>query len=185
MASTFKSNDTAISEILKSIDNGASQLPDFQRGWVWDDDRICALIASITNSYPVGALMFLEYGGETVRFKYRTFTGNTVSKSEPDILVLDGQQRLTSIYNAMFCRTSVPTQTAKKEKIERYYNLDICKCLSSTTDREEAIISVPADKVVRENFGRDIKLDLSTKEKEFEMHHFPLNIVYDHIAAQM
>ncbi|MDR3265114.1 MAG: DUF262 domain-containing protein [Synergistaceae bacterium] len=66
MGSTFKSNDTAISDILKGIDQGVNQLPDFQRGWVWDDDRICALIASISNSYPVGALMFLEYGGDTV-----------------------------------------------------------------------------------------------------------------------
>jgi uncharacterized protein with ParB-like and HNH nuclease domain len=47
MASTFKSNDTAIADILKDIANGANQLPDFQRGWVWDDDRIRALIASI------------------------------------------------------------------------------------------------------------------------------------------
>jgi len=37
MANTFKSNDTPIAEILKSIDSGANQLPDFQRGWVWDD----------------------------------------------------------------------------------------------------------------------------------------------------
>ncbi len=62
MGSTFKSNDTEMSEILKGIELGANQLPDFQRGWVWDDERICALIASISNSYPVGALMFLEYG---------------------------------------------------------------------------------------------------------------------------
>lgn len=184
MPSTFKSNDTAISEILKSIDSGANQLPDFQRGWVWDDDRIRALIASITNSYPVGALMFLEYGSELVRFKYRTFTGST-AKTNPDILVLDGQQRLTSIYNAMFSKTPVPTQTSKKEKIERYYYLDIVKCLSSATDREEAILSISSDRVVREDFARKIKLDLSTSEKEFENHYFPLNIVYDHIAAQM
>ena len=188
MASTFKSNDTAIAEILKSIDKGSNQLPDFQRGWVWDDERIRALIASITNSYPVGALMFLEYGGDSVRFKYRTFTGapDEAKMTNPEILVLDGQQRLTSIYNAMFCRKPVPTQTAKKEKIERFYYLDIPLCLSSSTDREEAIVSMPADRVRRKDFfAREIDLDLSVKEKEFENHHFPLNIVYDPIAAQM
>jgi len=185
MASTFKSHDTAISEILKDIDSGTNQLPDFQRGWVWDDERICALIASITNSYPVGALMFLEYGGDSVRFKHRTFTGNTAKASSPEILVLDGQQRLTSIYNAMFCRTPVPTQTGKKEKIERFYYLNIRLSLSTNNDREDAVVSMPTDKIRRKDyFAREIDLDLSTKEKEFEHHHFPLNIVYDTMAAQ-
>jgi hypothetical protein len=35
MGSTFKSNDTAISDILKDIDQSVNQLPDFQCGWVW------------------------------------------------------------------------------------------------------------------------------------------------------
>lgn len=184
MASTFKSNDTPISDILKDIDLGVNQLPDFQRGWVWDDDRIRALIASISNSYPVGALMFLGYGGDTVRFKYRPFTGSTAN-CEPEILVLDGQQRLTSIYGAMFCRNAVPTKTDKNKEISRFYYLDIEKCLSSTIDRIDAIISIPEDRTIRQNFGRDIILDLSTKDKEFENHMFPLNIVYDSIASTM
>lgn len=43
MAATFKSNDTSIADILRQIDSGSVQLPDFQRGWVWDDHRIKAL----------------------------------------------------------------------------------------------------------------------------------------------
>ena len=58
MPSSFHSNDVSISDILTSISKGDVQLPDFQRGWVWDDYRIKALIASISNSYPVGAVMF-------------------------------------------------------------------------------------------------------------------------------
>ncbi|MEH6938775.1 hypothetical protein V7056_13080 [Bacillus sp. JJ664] len=38
MGSTFKSNDTPVSEILRFIEKGIIQLPDFQRGWVWDDN---------------------------------------------------------------------------------------------------------------------------------------------------
>ena len=56
----FKTNDISIKEILEKINSGVAQLPDFQRGWVWDDYRIKSLIASISNSYPVGALMFLN-----------------------------------------------------------------------------------------------------------------------------
>lgn len=93
----FKSNDTTLSSILEKINLGKIQLPDFQRGWVWDDNRIKALIASIAKTYPVGAVMFLDYGSENIRFKYRPFTGLNIT-TKPSILVLDGQQRLTSAY---------------------------------------------------------------------------------------
>lgn len=183
MASSFKSNDFLIVDILKDINNGAVQLPDFQRGWVWDDYRIRSLIASISNSYPVGALMFLEYGGESVRFKYRPFNG-LQNQEKPDILVLDGQQRLTSIFSSMFFKKSVDTKIEKSNKeIKRYYYLDIEKCLDSSVDRVDAIISVPENKMIRSNFGKNIELDLSTREKEFENHMFPLNIVYDLIEC--
>lgn len=185
MSSTFKSNDTSIADILKSIENGQIQLPDFQRGWVWDDHRIKALIASISNSYPVGALMFLEFSenGE-IRFKYRPFTGATATVS-PEILVLDGQQRMTSIFNSLFSRKPVQTRTEKNKEIQRYYYLDIEKSLNSTTDRVDAVISVPEDKMIRTNFGRDIELDVSTREKEYENKMFPLNIVYDSVECMM
>ena len=49
---------------MSGIKLGKIQLPDIQRGWVWEDERIIAIIASITNNFPVGAAMFLEYGNE-------------------------------------------------------------------------------------------------------------------------
>ncbi len=185
MGSTFKSNDTAIVDILKNIENGQIQLPDFQRGWVWDDYRIKALIASISNSYPVGALMFLDFSenGE-IRFKYRPFTGATAT-NPPETLVLDGQQRMTSIFNSLYSKKPVKTRTEKNKEIQRYYYLDIEKSLNSTNDRVDAIISVPEDKIVKTNFGRDIELDVSTPEKEFENKMFPLNIVYDSVECMM
>ncbi len=65
----IKSNNQAIADILRSIDEGKIQLPDFQRGWVWEDNRIRALIASISNGYPIGAAMFLKTGGDNLHFK--------------------------------------------------------------------------------------------------------------------
>lgn len=177
MGSSFKSNDILIADILKEINNGIIQLPDFQRGWVWDDYRIKSLIASISNSYPVGALMFLEYGGESVRFKYRPFNG-LKNEEQPDILVLDGQQRLTSIFSSMFFKGAVETKTEKNKEIKRYYYLDIEKCLNDSIDRVDAILSIPENKIIHSNFGKNIDLDLSTREKEFENHVFPLNIIY-------
>ena len=42
----MQTNDRQITDLMKSIDNGTTQLPDFQRGWVWDDNRIRALMYS-------------------------------------------------------------------------------------------------------------------------------------------
>lgn len=100
----MQTNDRPISELMISINKGAIQLPDFQRGWVWEDGRIKALIASITNNYPVGAAMFLEYGNDNIRFKYRVIEGVTATDVIPTELILDGQQRLTSIYSSLYSR---------------------------------------------------------------------------------
>jgi hypothetical protein len=114
--------------------------------------------------------MFLEYGGDTMRFKYRPFTG-VATDLKPEILVLDGQQRLTSVCSAMFSRNPVPTQTVKKEPVERYYYIDIDQCLAGisdrTIDRVDVIFSVPHDRIVRKNFARDVEIDLSSRENIF------------------
>ena len=177
----ISSKDESSSEIMKSIDDGLTQLPDFQRGWVWEDGRIRALIASISNGYPIGAAMFLQTGGEDVHFKCRLFEGvdNSKESVEPTRLVLDGQQRNTSIYRSMYSKKPVETMDFKKKPIKRFYYLHIPTCLDTLTDRIDAVVSVPEDRIIRENIGRDIKLDLSTREKEYEQHYFPINIVFD------
>lgn len=177
----IKSENQPIADILKSIDQGKIQLPDFQRGWVWEDYRIRALIASISNGYPIGAAMFLQTGGKDIHFKYRLIEGVDKSKEavEPEVLILDGQQRNTSLYRAMYCKKPVETTDSKKKPIKRYYYIDIPKCLDTLTDRIDAIVSVPEDKRIMENIGRDVKLDLSTRELEYKEHHFPLNILFD------
>ncbi len=47
--------------MLKDVSNGKIQLPDFQRGWVWDDMHVRCLV-SIARSFPVEAVMLLETG---------------------------------------------------------------------------------------------------------------------------
>ena len=169
---------------MKAIDEGEAQLPDFQRGWVWDDGRIRALISSVTSGFPVGAAMFLAYGNDNIRFKYRTVEGVEPRGVAPAELILDGQQRLTSLYAALYSQKPVQTRTDKGKEISRYYYIDIEKALDASADRLEAIISVPETKIVTSNFGRNIDLDVSAQEKEFEKKLFPLNIVLDYVKIQ-
>lgn len=72
---TFDSTKTSLYELLKEVGKGKIQLPDFQRGWVWDDDRIKGIIASVAKSFPIGAVMLLETGNESIRFKTKPVEG--------------------------------------------------------------------------------------------------------------
>jgi hypothetical protein len=75
IGASFDSTKTPLQELLARADSGKLQLPDFQRGWVWDDDRIKSLLASVSVSFPIGAVMLLETGGEHIRFKPRPLAG--------------------------------------------------------------------------------------------------------------
>ena len=180
----MQTNDRPISELMKDVHTGKAQLPDFQRGWVWDDNRIRALIASITSNFPIGAAMFLEYGNENIRFKYRVIEGAPAKNAIPSELILDGQQRLTSMYSSLYSEKAVDTVTDKGQKIKRFYYIDIEKAISTDVDRLEAIVSVPENRIVTSNFGRTEELNVSTREKEFENKLFPLNIILDYAKIQ-
>lgn len=174
----MQTNDRPLTDLMKAVDSGAAQLPDFQRGWVWDNDRIKALIHSVIRNFPVGAAMFLEYGNKNIRFKHKPIEGSEASPAtEPDELILDGQQRLTSLYNALYSKKAVQTKTDKGKEIERFYYLSIEKALDPSADDEEVVISIPATKRVTSDFGRKIELDLRTRQDEFQQKMFPLNII--------
>ncbi len=179
IGSTFQTAEPLLHEVLQDIDKGNLQLPDFQRGWVWDDDHIRSLLASVSMSYPIGAVMLLETGGDGVRFKPRVVEGVRLANPPmPSQLILDGQQRLTSLYLDLSSGRPVPTKTEKNVEIDRWYFVDMAKCLDPDADRLDAIVAVPADKVVRSDFGRQIDLDLSSREKEYEKCFYPLDLVF-------
>lgn len=171
--------DTNLSQLLDEVNSGKTQLPEFQRDWTWDDNRIRGIIASLSQGYPMGAIMRLQYGNPDIKFKYRTIKGVGQRDLAPDFLVLDGQQRLTSIYQATYSQNPVATKTDKGKEIERYYYLSMEKCMDENEDRYDAVLPVPADRKIKENFDRDVKLDLSDRQKEYEHKMFPVNIVFD------
>jgi hypothetical protein len=176
----MKTNDRSLTDLMKAVAVGTIQLPDFQRGWVWDDGRIKALIRSVIHNFPVGAAMFLSYGNASIRFKYRPIEGTGAAfNTEPDELILDGQQRLTSLYNALYSKNPVHTKTEKGAEIDRYYYLDIEKAVDPSADDDVVVVSIPATKRVTSDFGRKIVIDLSTQQDEFQLKMFPLNIILD------
>ena len=94
-------NPRALKELLSEIHTGTSVLPDFQRSFVWEPAATQELIVSIAYNYPAGSIL-------RVRDKQRVFASREfegappVNKKIHTFLVLDGQQRLTSLYQAFF-----------------------------------------------------------------------------------
>ena len=172
---TFDSTKTALSKLLEQIVDGQIQLPDFQRGWVWDDSHIRSLLVSIARSFPIGSIMLLEAGG-TARFQIRLVEG-VVAAPEGDVekLILDGQQRLTSLTQVLKISAPVKTKDDKGREVQLLYYIDIEKALAGNSSLDEAIIAVDEKLTLRTNFGRDVVLDLGSQKKEFEAFCFPCN----------
>ena len=177
----FTTHPVALNTLLHQVQAGHIQLPDFQRGWVWDDDRIRGLLASISRGFPVGAIMTLAAGAD-IRFRTRPIEGVRISGVQPAVFLLDGQQRLTSLYQAMLYEGPVDTHDSRRKEIKRWYYVDMLKAMDPDIDREDAIFSVPYDRKITENFGRVTVRDLSNPEFEYKHHMMPTERLLDSIT---
>ena len=175
----FTTFSLSLKSLLNDVQSGKVQLPDFQRGWVWDEDRIAGLLASISRGFPVGAVMILLAGGE-IRFKTRVVEGVCQSKASPaERFLLDGQQRLTSLYQALLHPDPVSTQDTRGQKRPSWFYIDMRRAVSDAADREDAVISVPENKKVTRDFGRETTLDVSSPEFEYQELMFPTEKLFD------
>ena len=177
--SNFKSDKDSLREILRKIRQGAIQLPIFQRGWIWPDDHVQKIIASVSQSFPIGAILMLENGGP-VRLATRPIEGTEsgIDEVNPETLILDGQQRLTALFQSLTSDQAVYTLDTKENKTNRWYYLDMKTCVTVGTDRVESVISLPGNRIVRKFQGKT-ELDLSSSEKEYAADMFPVNQIFN------
>jgi len=90
----FKKVDYTLRKLVEDISMGEIGLPDIQRPFVWPTSKVRDLFDSMYRGYPIGYLLFWEngYPGE-----HRAIGANQKQKV-PRLLIVDGQQRLTSLY---------------------------------------------------------------------------------------
>jgi hypothetical protein len=123
-------NPRALKELLSEINNRTMVLPDFQRDFVWEPGATQELVVSIANNYPAGSILRVRESKHV--FAAREFEGApALGKSKYTFLVLDGQQRLTSLYQAFYGVG------------EHRYFIDLKK-LTHGADFEEAIFHLRA-----------------------------------------
>src|SRR5882724_10513222 len=89
--------------LLQMIHNREMALPDFQRDFVWDPSATDELIESIISNFPAGSLLRIKNGTQLL-FQPRAVEGapSLAKEARPSYLILDGQQRLTSLYQAFY-----------------------------------------------------------------------------------
>jgi len=102
MPSLFETNPVSLEYLLQRIHNRDTALPDFQRDFVWEPKATEELIESICRNFPAGSLLQIK-NAEGFYFAPRAVEGAPeLDGHNPEMLILDGQQRLTSLYQAFY-----------------------------------------------------------------------------------
>ena len=109
----FKEVSYSLSKLMDDVEMGEIGLPDIQRPFVWKNSKVRDLFDSMYQGYPVGYLLFWETDAEKGVKQIGTYS----HQKAPHLLIVDGQQRLTSLF-AVIKGISVVRENYDSEKIE-------------------------------------------------------------------
>ena len=109
-------DNLTIREIIEQVSAGQIRIPAFQRGFVWEPDRVAHLMDSIYKMYPFGALLFWRTNEQLdVERELGPFILPEPKEDYPIDYVLDGQQRITSVYATFQTESDVPQNETWKD----------------------------------------------------------------------
>lgn len=122
----IKPDDMSFDKLMHQIKEGHIKIPDFQREFVWERSQILSLLDSIYNHYPIGSLIFWESKDNIC--SYRNIGNIPLKNATHNLInyVLDGQQRITSLY-ASLEEAEIKVKIQGKTKIIKlqiYFDLD-------------------------------------------------------------
>ena len=141
----FQTRQCELAELVGLIASGRLQLPDFQRGYLWSDERVRQLLVTVVQGHPLGAVLTLETGNPQLQLEATPLQGAAPPPGAvPDLLLLDGQHRLTSLGQALTGSGVVGTADAGS----RRYFLHIPTAIARPDDLDEAIRSLPSTHMV-------------------------------------
>lgn len=147
--------DTRVRSLKAYIDefeNGVFQIPSFQRDFLWSVDRIKQLFDSVKNSYPIGSIMFWEPMENAENWisdrpigPYKVLN----PQNNNPIFILDGYQRLSSLFGCMINPKRYNKNKLKfdktlwKEKFEIFYDLEEEEFVSLRKGGKKTALQVP------------------------------------------
>lgn len=98
MQEIFSNTTLTVNQLIEKIDTGELGLPELQRPFIWKDSKVRDLFDSMMRGYPIGYLMLWEC--PTLE-KKKSIGTEAHSYDSPKEVIIDGQQRLTSLYAVM------------------------------------------------------------------------------------
>lgn len=96
----FRNYPSKVEDIMKDVISGRLGLPDLQRPFVWSDNKVRDLLDSMMKGFPIGYIMIWDAPDDYDNAKSIGDTAKVISK--PKDLVIDGQQRITSLLSAIY-----------------------------------------------------------------------------------
>jgi hypothetical protein len=129
----------SLQSILKQIDGGVIKLPEFQRDFRWEIGDVIDLIISLLRGFPAGVLLFWNVSEKKDKLAERPFEGVNNTSGNTKYLVLDGQQRLTSLYQ-LFYKDFVILKGGRTRKffisLEKLREQDYDDCIEYFSSRD-------------------------------------------------
>ncbi|MBP3818756.1 MAG: DUF262 domain-containing protein [Butyrivibrio sp.] len=117
MSEIFDNIPQKLDHLIAKVDSGELGLPDLQRPFIWSDAKVRDLLDSMMLGYPIGYLMLWKC---PVQDSNRTIGVNSHGYASPHEVIIDGQQRLTSLYAIMKKQKVINAQFKEKEIIISY-----------------------------------------------------------------
>lgn len=119
----MQKTDISISELVKKVERGELRLPEMQRRYVWPATRVRDLLDSLYRNYPSGTILVWETDEDVESRDLAVRPTNTPTTSQK-LLLLDGQQRITSL-NAILNGQPIQVRSKSKGKtIDIMFNLE-------------------------------------------------------------
>ncbi|MBN1168410.1 DUF262 domain-containing protein [Candidatus Woesebacteria bacterium] len=102
-------------DLVTGARKGKVVLPQFQRSFVWSYVDVVDLLVSIFNGYYVGSFLTLKCDSENVPFDFRTIEGVNKQNEDlnPEVMILDGQQRITTLHYVLYAPEEITLKYAK------------------------------------------------------------------------
>ena len=117
MEQIFSNTTLTVSQLIDKIDTGELGLPELQRPFIWKDSKVRDLFDSMMRGYPIGYLMLWDC---LTLEKKKTIGTDVHNYDSPKQVIIDGQQRLTSLYAVMKGKNVINSKYDEKSIIISY-----------------------------------------------------------------